>query len=371
MEMNPRSGRAWRFLVGAAAFVVVIAGIKAADSIVIPFLVALYITTLCVPSMLWLMRKGLSQMTSMILVIVGIMLFGLGMAALVGNSLNRFTVALPAYQQRLQQLTASAGAWLDQQGVHVTSKAVLDVLDPGAAVTMVGALASGLGALLANTFLILLTVVFMLVEGADLPLKMRAALGEVGSDRLVGFTRFAGTLQSYLVIKTWISLASATSTALWLWILGVDFPLLWGLLAFVLNYVPNIGSIISAIPPIVLALLQYDLKRALLVAAGFVVVNVVFDSILEPRFTGRGVGLSPLIVFLSLIFWGWVLGPVGMLLSIPLTMAVKILLETSSSTHWVAILLGPPMDWMELPPAQEISPAEPAKPQEGSEVGAK
>jgi predicted PurR-regulated permease PerM len=342
MAENPsRAGIAWRFLLGAAAFVIVVAGMKLADTIVIPFLVSLFVAVLCGPPVFWLSRRGLPQWLAMMVVVAGIVGVGLAMAALVGNSVNRFTLALPFYQERLRELTATSIAWLDQQGIRLTGQYVRDIADPGAIMSMVGALASGLGALVANTFLILLTVVFMIVEASGFPSKLRAALGESRSLQLPDFSRFTESLQDYLVIKTWISLATGVCAALWVAMLGVDFPVLWGLLAFLLNYVPNIGSIIAAAPPVLLATLQYDAKRALLVAIGYVVLNIVFGSILEPRLMGRGVGLSTLVVFLSLVFWGWVLGPVGMLLSIPLTMAVKILLETSHDTRWVAILLGP------------------------------
>jgi predicted PurR-regulated permease PerM len=340
-KSESRAGRAWRFLLGAAAFVIVVAGIKAASTIVIPFLVSLFLAVLCGPPVFWLSRKGLPQWLAMVVVVAGIMVVGLGMAAVVGNSINGFTTELPGYQARLQELTHSATQWLDAQGIRLTGQLVRDVADPGAIMSLVGGLASGLGALVANTFLILLTVIFMLVEASGFPAKLRAALGEATSVQLPDFGRFTYGLQGYLVIKTWISLASGVTAGVMVAALGVDFPVLWGLLAFLLNYVPNIGSIIAAVPPVLLAMLQYGPKSALLVILGYVVINVVFDSILEPRVMGRGVGLSTLVVFLSLVFWGWVLGPVGMVLSIPLTMAVKILLETSDDTRWVAILLGP------------------------------
>jgi AI-2 transport protein TqsA len=340
-DTESRAGRAWRSLLGAAAFVIVVAGMRTADTIVVPFLVSLFAAVLCGPPVFWLSRKGLPQWLAMVVVVAAIMGIGLGMAAVVGNSINRFTLELPNYQARAQEVTAATIDWLDGHGIRLTEQFVRDVADPGAIMAMLGRLASGLGALVANTFLILLTVIFMLVEASGFPAKLRTALGETRGISLPDFSRFAASLQGYLVIKTWISLATGVCAALWVAMLGVDFPVLWGLLAFLLNYVPNIGSIIAAVPPVLLATLQYDGRRALLVALGYLVLNVVFGSVLEPRLMGRGVGLSTLVVFLSLVFWGWVLGPVGMLLSIPLTMAVKILLESSDDTRWVAILLGP------------------------------
>ena len=137
-----------------------------------------------------------------------------------------------------------------------------------------------------------------------------------------------------------MSLGTGAAVWLWLTILGVDYPVLWGLLAFLLNYVPNIGSIIAAVPAVLLALVQLGPGAAAWAAAGYLAVNVLFGSVLEPRFMGRGVGLSALVVFLSLVFWGWVLGPVGMFLSVPLTITAKIALAASDETRWAAVLLG-------------------------------
>jgi len=131
---------------------------------------------------------------------------------------------------------------------------------------------------------------------------------------------------------------------LWCWILGVDFPVLWGLLAFLFNFIPNIGSILAAVPPVLLALVQFGIGRTLAVAGGYVAVNMVVGNVIEPMVFGRKLGLSNLVVFLSLVFWGWIWGPVGMLLSVPLTMVVKLALEHSEQYHWVAVLLGPTSD---------------------------
>jgi predicted PurR-regulated permease PerM len=145
----------------------------------------------------------------------------------------------------------------------------------------------------------------------------------------------------YTALKTVISIVTGVAAALWVWIMGVDFPIIWGVLAFLLNYVPNLGSIVAAIPPVLLGFVQYGWGTAFLVAAGYTVINLVVGNIIEPRFMGHGLGLSTLVVFLSLVFWGWLFGPVGMLLSVPLTMMVKIGLENKEDTRWMAILLGP------------------------------
>lgn len=198
---------------------------------------------------------------------------------------------------------------------------------------------SGLSGALANGFLILLTVVFIMLETSGLPRKLTLALDNP-DQTLAGFSKFTASVNQYIGIKTIFSLITGVLIWLWLVILGVNHAILWGLLAFLLNYVPNIGSIIAAIPAVLLALVQLGATSALLTAAGYAAVNVVVGSVLEPRFMGKGLGLSTLVVFLSLVFWGWALGMVGMLLSVPLTMIFKIALESSAETRWIAVLLG-------------------------------
>jgi len=143
-----------------------------------------------------------------------------------------------------------------------------------------------------------------------------------------------------LVIKTLISAAEALAIWLWLLILGVDYPLLWGTLVFLLNYVPNIGSLIAALPVVLLALVQLGVGSALLTVLGFVIVNIILGNLIEPKVMGKGLSLSTLVVFLSMVFWGWVLGPIGMILSVPMTSLVKIALESYKDTRGVAIMLG-------------------------------
>jgi predicted PurR-regulated permease PerM len=142
------------------------------------------------------------------------------------------------------------------------------------------------------------------------------------------------------MIKTLISAANGLVMTLWLWILGVDYPVLWGMLTFLFNYVPNIGSIIAAIPATLLALVQLGSGSALLTLLGYLVVSNVLGNFLEPRLMGKGLGLSTLIVFISLVFWGWVLGPIGMILSVPLTSLIKIALESNEDTRGLATMLG-------------------------------
>jgi len=204
---------------------------------------------------------------------------------------------------------------------------------------LVANLFSGLQGLFANFFLIIFTVIFLLLEATSLPGKLQLVLTSSRGDPDY-FKRFTSGVQRYLGIKTIASLVTGVAAAALTAAFGLDFPLLWGLLAFSFNYVPSIGSLIAAIPPVVLALVQIDFFQAAMIGLGYFVINITIGGVIEPRVVGRGLGLSTLVVFLSLVFWGWVFGPVGMLLSVPLTMTVKIALESSNRTAPIAILLG-------------------------------
>jgi predicted PurR-regulated permease PerM len=205
--------------------------------------------------------------------------------------------------------------------------------------SLAGGIFSALSSVLTNGFLILLTVVFILLEAADLPKKLRIVLKNPERS-LSTIERFGQHAKRYLVIKTLISAAVGLVIWLWLLILGVDYPVLWGTLSFLLNYVPNIGAIIAALPVALLALVQLGVGSALLTVLGFAVVHIVVWNIIEPKLTGKGMSLSTLVVFLSLVFWGWVLGPIGMILSVPMTSLVKIALESYEKTQGLAFMLG-------------------------------
>ena len=174
-----------------------------------------------------------------------------------------------------------------------------------------------------------------------MPEKVRVAFQHDEREPFLAFAQFMTLLNKYLAIKTLVSAATGVIAALWLLYLGVDFPLVLGLLAFLLNYIPTLGSIIAAVPAVILAFMQFGPGMAGITALGYVAMNVGLGNVLEPRLQGRGLGLSPMVVFLSLIFWGWLLGLVGILLAIPLTMTAKLAFEETPRYQWLAILLGP------------------------------
>ncbi len=331
--------RTTKVLLTLACLVVIIAGMRAAQALLVPFLMAVFIAVILGPALTWLRRKGVPTWAALLLIVGGISILGVLTGVLLGASINDFSRNLPGYETEIQAKTAGITVLLERFGLKVTQQQILRYVDPGAAMNLAGTLLSSLGGLLSQTVLILLTVVFILLEVSTFPEKMRRVFGP--DSRMLGSVdQFLAKIDRYMVIKTWMSLATGVLVAIWLALLGVDYPLLWGLLAFLFNYIPNIGSIIAAVPPLLLALVQLGTTAALLTGTGYLVINLVIGTVVEPRFMGRGLGLSTLVVFASLIFWGWVLGPVGMLLSVPLTMTLKIGLANTAETSWLDTLLG-------------------------------
>ncbi len=328
-----------RMLLTLAAFVIVVAGMKASQELLTPFLLSAFLAIIGTPPLLWLRQRGLPSWLSLLLVLSVILLAVLVLVIGVGHSVDSFSRAVPLYQQRLHALALHFLTFFEPLGIDLSQQKFLQYLDPAAAIGLVGSLVNSLGGVLTNVFMILLTVVFLLQESVTLPGKLHAALKNP-QQYLARSRRFISNVQRYLLIKTATSLATGLTVWIWLLVLKVDFAALWGVLAFFLNFVPNIGSVIAAVPAILLALVQLGASTALWVAAGFVVVNNLVGNVIEPKFLGRSLGLSTLVVFVSLVFWGWVLGPVGMFLSVPLSMLVKIAVESNEHTRWLSILLG-------------------------------
>ena len=348
MDDNVKRAAKTPALLILASFVIVVAGMKAASSILVPFFLAVFIAVICTPPLFWLQRKGVPKVLALVLILAAILIVGLLFGALIGPSLNDFLRSLPDYQERLSTHIAASISWLREKGVNIPAEEVPHALNPGWVMDLAGGIFAALSSVLTNAFLILLTVVFILLEAADLPKKLQIMLKNPERS-LSTIEKFSQSAKRYLVIKTLISAATGLAIWLWLLILGVDYPVLWGTLSFLLNYVPNIGSIIAALPAVLLALVKLGVGSALLTVLGFLVVNVVIGNILEPKLTGKGLSLSTLVVFLSLVFWGWVLGPIGMILSVPMTSLVKIALESYEETRGLAIMLGSAteIEWIE------------------------
>ncbi|WFB34454.1 AI-2E family transporter [Kiritimatiellota bacterium B12222] len=323
-----------------AAFVLVIAGLRSAGSIIIPFLLACFIALITSPAMIWMKKKGIRPSFAVLIIISTVLCALWLLVQIAGSSITQFAGDSDQYQIRLKQITVGWINWLTEKGIDVNSDTFNSLINPGKAMTyVVNTLTQFLKGMLTNTFMILLTVVFLLLELAGFPNKLQIALG-VNHASVPALNRFSESLNRYLAIKSMVSLGTGLCAYILCRFIQLEYAPLWGILAFLLNYVPNIGSIIAAVPPVMLALVQLGTPRAIATGIGYLCINVIIGNLIEPKVMGKGLGLSTLVVWMSLIFWGWVFGPVGMLLSVPLTMIIKIAMESKAETQWIATLLG-------------------------------
>ena len=334
-------------LTAIAATVIILAGVKAAASIVVPFLLALFLAILAGRPVHWMHSKRVPQGLAVLFTIVAIGGTMAIVATLSAASLSNFSERFPTYQLQIQDRWSLGLVMLEDllgsvgltEG-YQTLRAQLELRQIlGTAAEIAGNTLLQFGNVFIKAILVALTVTFMLLESFGLTKKLRLILRQ-SPEVWVQLVTFVGSVQRYIAVKTLTSLGTGLAVFLWLLVLGVDYAVFWGLLAFLLNYIPNIGSTAAAIPAVLIALLQHGPATAMVAAVGYLAINLTIGSVIEPHLLGRSVGLSPLVAFISLVFWGFLLGPIGMLLSPPLTISVKFALERYPETLWIATLLG-------------------------------
>ncbi|MCL4819283.1 MAG: AI-2E family transporter [Vicinamibacteria bacterium] len=339
-----RFGPGSRVLLVAAAVVVLAAGLRAAAVAVVPVLLGVFLAVIGSPLLDRLRRLPLPGgrrlphgLAVLLTIVAGSTVFVI-LALVLTTSFRDLAEAAPRYEQRFVAMAGEGRAWLARHGMPADAP-LPEMLGPQQLLGLFSGTAATVTRLLTQFVLVVLVLAFALMEGPRLPAKLHAAFGESfrAEERLA---KVAAEVQVYLRVKALVSLATGVGCGLWVAALGVDFAFLWGFLAFVLNFIPNLGSILAAAPPTLLALVQHGPGSAIAVVIGIVVVNQVMSSVVEPHLMGRSLGLSPLVVILSLVAWGFILGGVGIVLAVPVTMTLKILLENSEDLRWLAVLMG-------------------------------
>jgi len=326
-----------------AAFIIIIAGAMYAQNFIIQLLLAFFISIICAQPIYWLQKKKVSQGLAITIVLVLIMAVFIGFGELIGTSLSSFSEDAPKYEQNLQEIGGTILQFADDKGMKISKSEITNLFNPSKIMGITAGFLGELGGLMGNALTIFFLVLFLLMELDSFPIKIRAILkdSEGTSEGSLAFLNTIGdSIRHYLSIKTMTSLFTGLLIWISLAIIGVDYAIIWALIAFLLNYIPNIGSIIAAIPAVLFALIQLGFGGAFWTIGVFVAVNMVIGNIVEPKMMGIGMGLSTFIVFVSLIFWGFIFGSVGMFLSVPLTMSIKIILEQNPKSKWIAILLG-------------------------------
>ncbi len=328
-----------RMLLGLASAVAVLAGMRVGAPILGPVFIALMITLAWSPGSDWLQKHGwrptYAALTGIVLGIVVIALF----VGLVWVSLIQLQGKLPDYQPRiavLQQIIQQKLADLpfDTSGIWTS-----EILQPGAIIgyglTTIRRLTQTAG----NMGLLMLLMAFMMLESTRFPQKINKAMGS-RSTTVANLTRFGESIRSYVAISAVFGLIAAVINTVFLLAIGVDFAVLWGVLSFLLSFVPNIGFIIALVPPALMALVEFGFTRAVVVIVVYTIINSVVDNVIKPRFVGATVDLSPLVVVISLLFWGWLLGPMGALVAVPLSIGVKFFFESFEESMWIAHLMS-------------------------------
>jgi AI-2 transport protein TqsA len=342
-DTNTNLTRVFQIVMILAGLAFLIQGMMLAKVIMIPCMLAVVLAIMLIGPSHWLKSKGVPGWLATTLILSVFILVCLFMVALLEKSIQDFTQNIPEYNEKLEGISGKIVSFTDSKGMHLGNKKLVGLLDPQVAMKFTGSFLSALSSVAANGFLVILTVIFVLAESGGFAAKVAKIPGDT-QKRLRTMNVFTSSVQEYLLIKTMMSLLTGALVTTSLVVLGVDYPVLWGVLAFGFNFVPTIGSIIAAIPAVLLALVQLSPMGAAMAAICYLVINIVVGNFIEPRYMGKKLGLSTLVVFLSLIFWGWVLGPVGMLLSVILTMKVKIALDSNDETAWLGMLLGPNFD---------------------------
>lgn len=334
-----------RILITLAAIVIILAGVKLAAEIIIPFLLSLFIAIICSPIIRLMTDRKVPLWLAITLLFVLFILVSFFLVGLINSTIREFTLSIPSYKILLAQRIGDLLQFAEKLGIPIaiSRESIMNELDPSRIMNLVTSLLLSFSGVVTNIFVLLLVVVFMLFEAPTAKHRLAVVLSRQRDNVVAQEQHINRVIQGvigYLGVKTVVSLLTGVSIWILLEVFDVQYAVLWATLSFLLNYIPNIGSILAGVPIIVQALLLNGFSVGFAVSIGVMAINMIIGNVLEPRMMGRTLGLSTLVVFLSLLFWGWILGTVGMLLSVPLTMALKIALESSPSTIRYALLLG-------------------------------
>jgi len=345
-----------RFLIGVAALGVAVVTMQRYAWLLNEVLLGVIIAVISVPMLYWLRRKGLSGGLALVITLLVLTVLAVAFALFFVGSVNRLVAALPSYVAEAESLKATVESTLAGLGIDTTGmRAVLELMDPARLLSLIADVLASLAESISNLVVVVLVVAFLLAESLGLPAKVQRQL-RLGHTQLVPVSEYVQDLRRYVVITTQLGAFTGLAAAILLLILGVDLPLLWGVLTFLLSFVPTVGIFLAMIPPFLLALLEFGLAKALLVVVGFLLIDAVVENVAKPKFLGESLDMAPVVIILSLIFWAAVLGPVGALLAVPLTMAVKqLVLETDDQARWLAELMSAGADDREAAGGQDTA----------------
>ena len=322
-----------------ACTIVLLAGIKVASEIVIILFLAIFISSIFSTVLNLLQNKGFPRFFAYIVVLsifIGATLFTV---YIINLSLQDFLSNIDAYQEKLNKLIISTIALAGQYGYQIDKDAIFDTLNVGSFFGVTTTLIGSIGSFLSKFLLVIIGVAFILAETKSSQTKLKMLFGK-NQKSFEHFELFSHNIKKYFIVKSFTSLLTGVLIGFMLILFGVDYPILWGFIAVLFNFVPVIGSLVAAIPAILLSLIELDIQTTAYIMVLYFIINISISNILEPKLMGKELGLSPLVIFFSLILWGWLLGIVGMFLAVPITMTLKIAFNSNHQTKWIALLMS-------------------------------
>ncbi|HNS17888.1 MAG TPA: AI-2E family transporter [Bacteroidales bacterium] len=311
-----------KYLIAGASCVILAAGLHQIASLVNPFLLSLLLAFAILPLTNWMIRIKIPKYGAVALTFILVLVVGTLVSILVGNSIVRFINDLPAYEVKVRALYSTVNEWFVSMGIDTSKLWSWGIFDPARILTLASSTLSRIASMLSGFFFISILVVVFLFEFLVLNKKM--AGGALRNHLVLSrFGPFSNDITKYLSVTALSGFISSLADLILLWILGIEYAILWAVLAWFLSFIPTIGFIISMIPPALLALILFGWQKALILIAGYVIINTISDNVVRPLFMKEGLKISFLELFISLIFWTFLLGIIGGIVSVPLTMAVK------------------------------------------------
>src|SRR5215216_4116478 len=326
-----------RVMLFLAATVVVVTGIRLGAPILNPILFAVVLSLLFSPVYSWLLRRGLPAPLALVIMLVVLAILFLGLFFILGVSISRFSERVGYYVAQLNGELSSLDAVLERLGLSNVN--LSEAVNSSALVDAVGTILSGIAGFLSDLFLILMIMLFLLGEGPAMMNRLRASVAE-DNPQVARLTAVGQSVVRQFGLRAIVNLVTGAGVTVLMFLLGVDFPLLWGILTFFLSFVPYIGLVLAVAPAVVLALAEFAVSRAVMVIVGVIVINILAENVLSPMLMGRGLNISPTIVFLSFIIWAWLLGGPGAFLALPITLFIAVMFDTFPETRWLASLIG-------------------------------
>ncbi|MCB2203294.1 AI-2E family transporter [bacterium] len=328
--------------------VVFVAGIvlHQLQSVILPFVLAIFLSYIFKPIVLYLKKKRVPSAIALLVVVVFILALFFGLSSIIYSSFESFVREFPKYQQKLTTMVNDATAMLDSLAARYDIKpesfSLTNIVDVSAVTTMLTSGAGSFITLLGNLIVVVLLMFFILAGSGEMIRKLHVSMSERHSERLASMLeKIDLRVRQYLITKTLISLGTGALTTVILLILGVDFALLWGFLTFLLNFIPNIGSAISVVFPLLISFLQFDsIATPLLVLILLGATQFLMGNVIEPKLMEFSLNLSPLLVLVALFFWGWIWGIMGMILAVPMMSTLKIIFENVESLRPIAVLMS-------------------------------